>query len=373
MKRTPKSQVRIDDSLARRAEQRLLIHETLTQALAQNPKPSVRDLARRCLVISSEAPAFLVDLSISSDESAATLALLVLGEIDASIAEPLIEKKQSFGTLSEEQLLRLLAAKTLLRNEPESVMRELEKHGDPIEILSQITGRFWSLLSPAEMTLFWVEKYASLPPEEKLPLLEMFTAVARRDFPAIARIEAGSGAIEVDRFIAEALQDFPEEHSLRALERLLLSADAETRVQAERSLHAIHQSHPDLPPPPDEDLFRVSSYYKAFVATDGQSDQQSVVLACRSAAGSIVFCIVLVDVHQGVIDLWGNAGFTDFEFEDLLETINANQKNGAGNAYKKVKPQKAIAILQEAEELSYSHKAALPTGFNLWRRLWNNA
>jgi len=222
------------------------------------------------------------------------------------------------------------------------------------------------------MVVTWVQKFARLTPEEKLPVMEMLSRVARDDFPAIARLEAGSGSAEIDRFLAEALGQCPDSESLRVLEHLSESVDTPTRLAAEHSLQQLHASHPDLlAEQAAESMGVLGPYFGAYQARDDVTGQLGVVLARLLQPKSIVFCIALIDLKgQGIVDLWGNAGFSPDEFANLLQTLNAPEEQENAWIYRPADPAEVASLLRQAEQTTRLQQMTLPPGFNLWSHLW---
>lgn len=345
----------------------------MLEEAAESESSSVRQLARRAASVSPDATAILLEIAVASEGALANLALLVLGELDHDEVDGLIDARLARAGVAEEEMLRLLTAKTFVHDDPEAVLGDLAAHGDPLEVLSRITGRFWDLLSPAEMAVMWIERFAPLPPEEKIPVLEMFAQISRADFPMIARVEAGAGSAEVDRFLAEAMKDFPSGDALAALKELALSPDVAARLAAEASLAALHESHPDLLADAGGGALACDGpLHGGYRATDPVSGQQGVVLARRDLSDqTLVFCVALLDpAEQGFLDLWGNAGFSDDEFAQMMDSLNAPEEEASAWVYRREDPEALLGLLRQAEAATRAAHKSLPPGFNLWSAIW---
>jgi hypothetical protein len=364
---------RIDESLVERFEARRRIEELLQDdSDEEDVGRRAGALAKDALAISPQAPAILLELALGAEPEAANLALLLLGETDPQLVEPSLQALLAREDLSHEDQLRLLTVKTLLYEDPESVIEELGRHGDPLDLLAEMTGQFWDRLSPAETAILWIEQYAELDDEDKCAVLALFMQIARRDSLVIARIEALSGQPQVDRLLAERLADFAYPEAVEILQELARSTDTGVRLAAETSLRALRSSHPDLgPPPPTPALLGGGEPYEAYVAQDPLAGQFSVICSRRDPDGRIAFCVALIDAYdQGLLDIWGNAGFSKSDFEKTVEDFNDPEEEDAAFFYEPADPDFVLFLLREAEELSRRRHYDLPAAHRLWRELY---
>ncbi len=373
---SPPNNPRIDDSLAVRYEQRLAIEGLLRDALKPNATPPQLALLRqRAQAISKNAPEILLDLALHAAQDISNLALLLLAEVEDPAIDEQIEARLARLGLTEDEQLRLLAIKAFVHGDASGVMDQLKDMGEPMELLSKASGQFWSQLSPAEMVVLWIQRMASLQVEEKLAMLETFARVARESFPALGRIEAGAGDESIDRFFAQALSEFPTPESLSVLRRLSASADPATRSFAESSIAQLLAGRPDLQPlHAENDPLAGGELYEGYLASDPISSQQGVILSRRSSHG-ISFCVALIDLpDHGILDLWGNTGFSAQEFRDLIRSLNPFDENAVDAwTYCPAPAESVLALLRKADDvLRGKSMQNLPPGFQLWSALWRN-
>jgi len=370
----PKRGPRVDDSLVQRHQARSKIEALLRRNMGQRfREKALASLANRILAVSPAAQAILLDMYLDNDNELGHMALLVLAETPQEETLRRVDEHLDRGHLSQQDALRLMMVKTFIKDDPDQILQELSRHGDPNEVLGRMAGEMWKKLEPEEAAMLWLEQYGALEPQDRIALLSLFLEAPCRGLLGVARIEARSDNADIQRLLAERLADFPYPETVPVLEQLCQSANMGVRLAAEHSLGALRSNLPDLFSAEQRGAsFGQGQFYEAYVARDPLSGQYSVIYSQKAADGSIGFCVALIDTwDQGLMDIWGNVGFSPREFHDLIESFGpASQTDDKDFRYEPAEKDFALQLLRGAEALSSLRGYELPTEMPLWSDLY---
>jgi len=80
---------------------------------------------------------------------------------------------------------------------------------------------------------------------------------------------------------------------------------------------------------------------------------------------------VLIDeAESGIVDLWGNTGFTQEEFKTLVRTLSGPNDDPQTWKYEPADVDGVLRLLRKSEAVARQSGSGLPPGLNLWRQLW---